>query len=525
MGFLDPYAGPWTDTEAAHLARRAGFGAAPATRATMVSQGMSAAVDSLVDYSPTDAPLEALVAGLPGTGENAALQNPTTGGQLEGWWLYRMVHSTQPLQQQFSLFLHDTLVSEYTKLSNTVTTAMNNGNDGSQTGQSCTKVSGGLAPDANRQRAKVIALLMQQNVIFRTQGHLNYRDLLRTITRDPAMLLYLDNRLNIKGNAQENYSREVMELFSMGVGNYTEEDVREIARAFTGETLDSSCANNWPYSYLYNSSQHDTNSKTVFGSTFNFAGAGQDTEYVIDLIANRISNSGITPAHAVYPATSLYISWKLLTWFVSETLPISHAAVPELADYFYNNQPNGYRYDVRETLRKLFKSQLFYDSAYVYHMYKHPADFVTTALRVLGLEETSYTSSAISALRTMGMQLFDPPNVAGWNHGSIWVNSGSLISRFNYANRLSGSSIATDAWVDNLITSGAVANYDDNTGILEFFRARLIQAPLTAEESTAFSNFYSGIIGGTPPASQSEYRRKVRGTLHLMMTMPRYQLK
>ncbi|MGI8908723.1 MAG: DUF1800 domain-containing protein [Candidatus Sumerlaeaceae bacterium] len=524
MAYLDPYTGPWTTKEAAHLARRAGFGATPAELATMVSAGMSGAVDARVNYSPTDTTLDAQITALPATTDNNQIKAPIQSAHLEGWWIYRMVHSTQPLQQQFALFMHDTLCSEYGKVSNNVSNASDDGNDGSQAGQACLVSSGGLAPDIDRQRKIILRLLKDQNTIFTTQGHLGYVNLLKTITRDPAMLIYLDNRLNIKGKAQENYAREVMELFSMGVGNYTETDVREIARAFTGETVRTSCSLNWPYDYSYDATKHDTNSKTVFGVTFNNAAAGADTNQVIDLIANTISNSGITPAHQVLPATSIHMSWKFITWFVSESIPISHDAVVELATFFYNNtSPNGYPYDVRETLRKLFKSQFFYDNAYYYRMYKHPPDYMVSALRNLGIDDTNYTGSAYSRLRSMGMRLFQPPNVAGWNHGRAWINSGNLVARFNYADRISTSTFMTDAYVDNLITSGAVTNTNDNTGILNYLSQRLLQDSLTVAETAPFTTFFNGITTGT--ATQSQYRRKVRGAAHLMMTMPRYQLK
>jgi uncharacterized protein (DUF1800 family) len=524
VAYLDPFTGPWTSKEAGHLARRTGFGATPTELASMVSAGMSSAVDTRVDYTPTDTALDTLISGLPSTTDNDQIKSPTQSQHLEGWWIYRMVHSNQPLQQQFALFLHDTLCSEYGKLSNTVSTSSNDGNDGSQVGQVCLVASGGLAPDPDRQRKIVLRLLRDQNAIFTSQGHLGYINLLKTITRDPAMLIYLDNRLNVKGKAQENYAREVMELFSMGVGNYTEQDVREIARAFTGETIRTSCSLNWPYDYTYDSTKHDTLSKTVFSVTFNNAAAGADTNQVIDLITSRISNSGITPAHQTLPATSIYMAWKFVTWFVSESIPMSHAAVVELATFFYNNTtPNGYRYDVRETLRKLFKSQFFYDNAYYYKMYKHPPDYMVSALRNLGIDDTSYTGTAYSRLRSMGMRLFQPPNVAGWNHGRAWINSGNLIARFNYADRISTSTLLTDAYVDNLITSGAVVNTNDNAGILNYLSQRLLQDALTPEETAPFTTFFNSITTGT--ATQTQYRRKVRGAAHLMMTMPRYQLK
>ncbi|MHC4681239.1 MAG: DUF1800 domain-containing protein [Planctomycetota bacterium] len=521
MALLDPYDGPWGPEEAAHLARRAGFGASPDEVDMLTGMGMEAAVDSFIDYDPLDAALDAQMSALPDEGENNRLQDPQDDASLQGWWLYRMVHSTRPLQEQFTLFLHDTLVSAYEKVKVGVTNKVNKGNDGSQDNQQCELARGGLPPD-NKRKVKITARLMkEQNHLLRRNGHGHYRQLLRSITRDPAMLIYLDNRLNKKGKAQENYAREIMELFSMGVGNYTEEDVREVARAFTGETINARCADNWPYSYTFDAGKHDGNPKAVFRHIFNFGGTGEDTNYVIDLILDRISNAtDISPAHATHPAAALYMSWKILTWFVGESIAIEDPAVPELAEFFYANPVAGDGYHVGQTLRRLFKSQLFYLPEYRYTMYKHPADFVVMALRNLQLHESSYTGQARSFLDRMGMRLFSPPNVAGWNHGQMWVNSGYLLNRYNYADRLSSSAIATDEWVDGLIS----VRQRGHDALIEFFRARLIQTALRLEEHAILKDFLSGIQNGSG-SPQSKYRRKIRGLIHLMMALPRYQLK
>jgi uncharacterized protein (DUF1800 family) len=520
MALLDPYDGPWGPEEAAHLARRAGFGARPDEVDMLTSMGMEAAADSFIDYDPLDATLEARMNGLPDEGENNKLRDPQDDASLQGWWLYRMVHSTQSLQEQLTLFLHDTLASAYEKVKAGVTNKVNKGNDGSQDDQPC-EVARGLPPDSKRKVKITTRLMKEQNYLLRQNGHGHYRQLLRSITRDPAMLIYLDNRLNKKGRTQENYAREIMELFSMGVGNYTEEDVREVARAFTGETINAQCADNWPYSHVFDPAKHDGDPKAVFGHVFNLGGEGEDTNYVIDLILDQISGAiDISRAHATHPAAALYISWKILTWFVGESIAIEDPAVPELAEFFYANPVAGDGYHVRQTLRKLFKSQLFYLPEYRYTMYKHPADLVVMALRSLQLQETSYTGQVRSFLGRMGMRLFSPPNVAGWNHGQTWVNSGYLLNRYNYANRLSSSAIATDEWVDGLL-SARQRNHD---AMIEFFRTRLIQTALRPEEHTILNDFLNQIQNGSGNA-ESKYRKKIRGLIHLMMALPRYQLK
>lgn len=520
--YLNAYVGPWTDAEAAHLGRRAGFGGTPADVTRWKNMGMNSAVNLLVDYAGSDQTLEARILSLPQTADNNALRAPLNLADIQGYWLFRMANTTQPLQEQFALFLHDHFVSDYSKVRSGLSSKLDLGNDGSVPGQSCT--GGALAPDSQRTLKTTARLLLEQLALFRTQGSGPYREMLRAITRDTAMLFYLDNRLNVKGKAQENYAREVMELFSMGVGNYSEEDVREIARAFTGETIQSGCINNWPYTYLYRPDQHDTNPKTVFGQSFNFAGYGDDANFVIDLILARVSGAPITPAHAVYPAVAIYMAWKLINWFVCETIPIDHPAVAELANYYGNTRVGGDYYNTREALRTLLKSNLFYLPEYRYAMYKHPADYMISALRLLGLTETNFTTSAANYLTQMGMPFYKAPNVAGWNHGKAWISSGSLIARYNYANYLSNPQRATNAWCDALLTAGGIANATDHTGMIEYFRARLIQTALRTEEQAALLNFLVAVEGSAGSAT-AKYYRKIRGLVHLFLTLPKFQLK
>lgn len=521
MAFLDPYAGPFTTAEAAHLLRRVAFGGTPAQVAATAALGLDGAVDSLLDYPGTDAAYDALVATFPDdTTDLGLVKTPNNQNPMIGAWLHRMIHGSYPAQEKLTLFLHDTLVSDWPKVITGVTNSMNNGNDGSQAGQSCT--TGTLPPDPLRQRLVTCRLLTTQTNLLRAAGAGDYSVLIKLIARDPAMLLYLDNYLNTKTKPQENWGREVMELFTMGVGNYTENDVKQASKAFTGETLERACSLNWPYTYKFDASTHDTTVKTLFGQQFNYGEV--DTDHAIDLMFTRVSGmTSISPAHATKPATALHMAWKFITWYVREDIAIDHPAVEELADVFLTPTTNGQRYHVRETLRVLLRSQMFYDAEYRWNMYKNPVEFVVTALRALGLNETSYTSTQASNLRTMGMAPYSAPNVAGWDHGSAWINSGSVIARQNYADRLSSSSRFTDALCEQIIIDGYATGYGDNGSLIDYFRGRLLGEPLTSVEFNWLMDFCSTVDGTS--ASQSDWRRKVRGLTHIMMAMPLYQLK
>ncbi|NUM55415.1 MAG: DUF1800 family protein [Candidatus Hydrogenedentes bacterium] len=564
MALLDEYIvgvdGPWSDEEAAHLWRRAGFGATPSERTTAVGAGdqvaFQAAVDALVNTQPQDPYLDQPagtgtgaigdpLADLPNdTSDLGLVKTPISKRSMQAHWIYRMRYTSQPLQEQLTLFLHDHMVSEWVKVTSGITSQVNQGNDGvpPPTGfQSCT--TGTLPYDPLRRTLFAIDLLMTQNYLFRATGIDDFRQLLINITRDPCMLLYLDNVLNRKGRAQENYAREVMELFSMGVGNYSENDVQEVAKCFTGETLPlRGCSNDYQYDvYGFDPALHEPGNKTVFGQTITFDGTGQETVDVIDKILAKVSVnpdvSGLTPPYNTLPAAAVYMAWKLLQWFVGRDFQLSPTpdlAVLELADYMRGTDAGvypqrRYPYDVRAVLRKLFLSKLFVDSAYRYNLVKTPADYVVMALRMIGIGEGfAQFNGPADRMADMGMSLFEPPNVAGWNHGNTWITSGNVIQRFNYANRIGQAVLngtAGDAWLDNLLTTNGWLPADpaDHPAIIDYFATRLIQIPLTLEEQTALTAFldtYPLVGSGNEPM-----RNKIRGIIHMLMAMPRFQLK
>lgn len=530
MTFLDPYSGNWTEEEAGHLARRAAFGANISELSSMVSAGMQNSVSSFVDYDPLDATVANQLNALPNTGDFTGIKQPFNFSTTQGRWLYHFRHSPQPHQEQLLLFLHDMITTEWSKIAQDLSDRVNPGNDGSDPEeQFCGPadligLDDPLPPDETRADRWTARLIKEQNELLRNNGSGSYSALLKLITRNPAMLMYLDNKDNKNTGVQENFSREVMELFSMGVGNYSEQDVVELAKVFTGETMDDRCERNFPLTYKWDLAIHSTGNKSVLGSTIPFSSTpGLETDQAIDLVMAKVTNSGITPAHAILPAASVYLAHRMLLWFVNEDVDIADPAVAELAAIFNSTSVNGYKYDVRETLRALFSSQVFYDLDYRNSMIKHPIDHVFMALRNLGIEDTGYASRLPSYLSDMGLELLNPPDVNGWDHGRAWLYSGGLIARFNYANILSSSGIMTDAKCDALIPT-RVASQADNAGIIEYFRRTLVQRPLRTEQVTELNTFLAAIDSSSGTAT-AKYRRKVRGCLHLMMALPEYQTK
>lgn len=552
MALLDEYQvgvdGPWSDREAAHLFRRAGFGATPEERVEAVGNGSQtafrAAVDGLVNVEALDPHLDQPagagsgqygdpLADLPDDESDLGkVKTPRDLVPLIGHWLYRMRYTSQPLQEQLTLFYHDHFVSEWSKIEPLIFGAI---------------VGSGCYPELSEEevgqlvRDKTVEGMLNQNNLLRRTGFDNFRDLLLNITRDPAMLVYLDNIDNRRGRPQENYAREMMELFSMGVGNYSEQDIREIAKCLTGETVPNfNCAMGFDGAWGFAASNHEPGSKLVFGETIPFHNDGTETELVVDLLMDKVSVAPLVenlPApYNDLPATAVYMAWKLLRWFVNHEVSLDPPAleVLELAHYMRGTDNGAYpqrrhRYDMRAVLRKLFLSRYFYQQSQFFAMYKTPADFVVGVLRALGLRDqfTATTGPGVQMV-TMGMILFIPPNVSGWQHGPAWVTSGSMISRYNYADYLTEYySLLNPQWpgaIQGLLAAsgGPIVDENDFEGLVDYFAARLVQDDLTGEEHDLLVDFLAGLPSNNPA---TRFRDRVLGLVHVMLTLPKAHLK
>ncbi len=241
----------------------------------------------------------------------------------------------------------------------------------------------------------------RQLALFHRHGTGNFRDLLVAVSKDPAMLSFLDAGINVKGSPNENFAREIMELFTMGVGNYTETDIREAARAFTG----------WNYvdlEFVVNADQHDDEPKTVLGRTGNFDGVE-----VIDIILEQ-------------PATAEFIAAKIYRYFVREDL--SPALQKRLG---VRLREAGY--ELTPLLRTLFLSKDFYSSDSIAAHIKSPVQLVVSTYRKLGLRDVPGVPDFNEATSELGQQLFRPPTVAGWPSGRAWITPGLLLARGNFA--------------------------------------------------------------------------------------------
>ena len=311
------------------------------------------------------------------------------------YWLYRMVNTRRPLEEKMALFYHSVFATGYTKL--------------------------------NHPKA-----ILNQIEMFRRLGMGSFHRILVEISKDPAMIFWLDNKDNHKGAVNENYGRELLELFSMGVGNYTEDDVRQASHAFTGWTIADAALHQarsdrdsiWPYGRLdwhfqYRDDDHDDDEKEFLGHRGSFNG-----EDIIDIVCR-------------HPATGRFVARHLYNFFVADepqvpawntTPPRDPEAVETLADTL-----NASGYDMRTVMRTLLNSDFFKEAAFA--KIKSPTEFVVGTVRLTG----GYSFPQLDDLRlaeetgNMGQQLLDPPSVEGWHSGVEWVTTGSLVSRVNFA--------------------------------------------------------------------------------------------
>jgi uncharacterized protein (DUF1800 family) len=257
--------------------------------------------------------------------------------------------------------------------------------------------------------------MLQQVAMFRKHGLGDFRTLLVELSKDPAMIFWLDNQTNTTAVHNENYGRELLELFALGIGNYTEDDVKNCARAFTGWTLKNPIPGAQPFGrhnweFEFRPDQHDYGQKTFLGETGNFDGAD-----IVDIIVRQ-------------PACAQFVAKRLHNYFVSD-VP-DQEAIDELAEAFRASQ-----YDIRAVMRTLFMSKAFRSPSAYYARVKSPAEHVVGILRLV--EDFTYPRWGIrdAALecRYMGQDLLNPPSVEGWHTGKEWIDTGILVERVNYA--------------------------------------------------------------------------------------------
>ena len=476
-----------------HLLRRAGFGAGPMDVDAFGDKSMSAAVSSLVDFEGQPDDVDARI----GRSDHAPVN--TNGGftpdvdieDARQRWLFRMVHTRRPLQEKMALFWHNHFATAYSKL---------------------------VADSGATQAAKMLAA--KPGVLRGPQGQLellrqyalgNFRDLLLNIAQDAATLIWLDGKSNTREKPQENFGREIMELFTVGVGNYAESDVYAAARVFTGwnlrqsEAYKSADANSYQ-EFVYNADQHEPTAKTF---SFPIYSNGSGTIPERSPAAGMQDGIDLVTALAFNPNTARRLAGKLWNFFISEILPPDPRFIDSTAAVYLQNGT-----EMKPVMRSILTSQWFNDPAIRNTRYSWPAEFVARAIKEVGWQGFTL-DKARTPLANMGQLLFEPPNVGGWPLGANWFSTSTMLARTNFAAAL----VTTQK--DAL---AAMPEPDSRTpqALLAALLTRLTTAPLDAAPQQSLTSYL--VAGGPWTGSASQLNTRAAGLARLLVGSSEYQL-
>jgi len=399
-----------------HLLRRAGFGASPEELATYANLSMGLAIDRLVGYEsrPDDVDTRIGQTNVVGVTSRGAFSPNTSIEDARQRWLFRMVHTGRPLQEKMALFWHNHFATAYSKVA---------GAFGAAQGTRLMAGKPGEVPGPPGQYE-----------LFREFALGNFRDLLLAVAKDPAMLVWLDGRSNTRARPQENFGREIMELFTWGVGNYTEADVYAAARVFTGWNLRTSGdirdVTAGYYEFVYNANQHDAAAKT-----FTFPIYADGTRTIPARAASDGMQDGVDfiTALALHPETARRLARKLWAFFISEFVQPDASFVEAVAAVYVQGNT-----EMRPVVRYILRSPWFMNPMHYYARYSWPVEFVVRAIKEVGGVGYS-VDSARTPLTNMGQSLFEPPDVAGWSLGTDWFSTGAMLARMNFASLLASN--------------------------------------------------------------------------------------
>ncbi len=549
---LAPYRGPWNEQKARHFLNRTGFGATVEETEAALKEPLAAGLQRRLHYENTpDAypspewavpPTAAQIAEIHKSGENAQaeMRKMRAAGEkdrktlarvlrgarnleqelerrdaltiysqkgvaytfeLQKWWLRRMAETTRPLQEKLTLFWHGHFATSNFKVSSAY-------------------------------------YMWLQNETMRRNASGNFHTMIMEMSKDPAMIKWLDNDSNVKEHPNENYAREVMELFTLGEGNYTEDDIKQAARAFTG----------WSYSraemcFKFNPAQHDDGEKLFFGKKGNWNGGD-----IVNMIFEQ-------------PACAKFIAKKLWTYFAYEEPEAE--LVDGLAQVFREG-----KYELKPLLERMFSCDAFFSERAVRTQIKSPVQLAIGSCQLLRREIPDPIESfsvIVKALRLMGQEPLMPADVSGWKGGLTWVNTSSLLMRYNFANFLVngvptadmvGLRTAKQEYISEAVAkvkekekATAVSKADqvkrstiaplaveklgdraalkNSDAVVRHFARVLWDGQAEEESLRQFKQFLDTSESGAPEPFRPEQpnaNQKIRGLVHLMMSTPQYQL-
>ncbi len=443
---------PWTLQKAGHLHRRAGFGASMADLDRTFADGPEKAIHGVLNGGAGLAEFDKLMSDM------AASLDAGSEEQLRAWWIFRILQTPFPLQERLTLFWHNHFATSNAKVRST-------------------------------------PLMLAQNELIRRHSLGSFRNLLQEMTKDAAMMIWLDTVANRKGQANENYARELMELFCLGIGHYTEQDVREGARAFTG----------WETRYgkfSIDQGQHDGGSKTFLGKTGPWGG-----EDIVRICLEQ-------------DAAPYFIASKLFRFFISDTLSPSKPLLDPLAKQLRDSD-----YDLRGVVETILRSNLFFTPHAYRAQIKSPVDFAVGIVRAL--EGHVGSLPLAEALEGLGQRLFAPPSVKGWDGGPTWINSTTLLLRHNLA--LAITSTEDNRFGRRTDPAALLHKHDKRADeeIVDFFMKLFLQNDATDDARIGLAQYLAEAHKQSYPPYWSERDKedhRLRAACHLLLTQAEFQL-
>jgi uncharacterized protein (DUF1800 family) len=474
-----------------HMLRRVGFGAAPGDVEKYADLGYATALDRLINYESTFNNVDALIGkpGYVGTTVVGAFTPSTNIAHARQRWLFRMVHSPRPLQEKMALFWHNHFATAFSKISGNLQTT------------DAVRVMASKPTDDG-------AGVEGQCELFRRMAVGNFRDLVVAVAKDVAMLVWLDGRTNVKAHPQENFAREVMELFTMGVGNYAEQDVYAGARVFTGWNMSARTSPldvNGYYKFQYIPGNHETSAKTF---TFPIYRDGSKTIPARSAADGMQDGIDLITAVVAHPATGPRLARKLYGYFVNEVDPPDAGLIRNMASDYYQSG-----FEIKPMLIRLFTSPQFVDTSNYFKRYSWPAEFVVRAIKEIGWSGFS-VNDALSPMITMGQQLFEPPDVAGWDLGETWFTTGAMLARMNFAAQL-----ASNQKFELRNSARGVVKSPEN--LVSWALDRMITQSFDTDSYNALLDYARA--GGAWTGSDAQLATKASGVAHLVVGSGAYQ--
>jgi uncharacterized protein (DUF1800 family) len=476
-----------------HILRRMGFGASPAELAAWAGVPIDTVIDRLLNYESFSTDHDSKIGSPDYVGITTQSGQPFSANTLindaRQRWLFRMVHSQRPLEEKMALFWHNHFATAYSKIAGAV-------------GQErATRM-------MDNDPSSLEGSLPGQIQTLRQSATGSFPGMLMAMAKDPAMIYWLDSQLNTRTRPQENFGREIMELFSLGVGNYTEQDVYTAARVFTGFNWqiigDRAVPTASYYAFQYRPADHDTNAKEFTFPIYPDGGriiparaAANGEQDALDLIL----------ALARHPATARRLATRLYKFFLNETAEPDQALISAMANSYLGNN-----YSIKAILRTLFLSPQFRDPANFFQRYSWPVEYVVKAIKEAGWNGFS-VATALTPMLNMGQSLYEPPDVNGWELGPGWISTSSMLARMNFASTLSANqrfNLARDAQPYRQTPER----------VLEYMLARFRTMGYSTTGTTAMQEY----LRSTPwTGSDAQLQQRVPGLAHLIMGSGEYQ--